>query len=534
VTSESGPAGVATSDTRTPTPLIPAGWIGERTAGLLSLGYFVVLLTVGLAFHRIGDYGVETDFYATHAPNAQQILAGKVVVNEFKGPGYDLVLAAIGGAMGDLFAAGILISCLSASLVLLLTHRTLARLFSVDAALVVSLALATNYNFLELSYTASTDMFFNLLAVSTVYILVRRDPLRPRELIAAGAIAGYAYLTRYNGVFLHGAFVVGVVLLGSKRLDWMRRAEALALFFSSSLLLVVPWGLYCLETRGNFFYNGNYLNVAYEMFGRGGVGWEAFWHQMGPHFGSYLDVVRYAPTVFLQRVAVNLIGHFWLDVSRLVGLPLGVFACAGILVLVVEKVDRKQATFFVFSLVCYLVLVPVFYLERFSLYLAPTILLLAVLFFQWRRLPALGLSRFRLTHAVLLAAVLVSAQSAVRRVAAGIDSGPAEVLMVRDAFHSRYGVPREGTRIVARKAHIAYYLGMEYLGFPYVGTADELIMRCRESGARYLFYSRIEAGMRPQFRFLLDPRNAPPGFKPVVWVAHPPAVLYELTQPALR
>ena len=115
------------------------------------------------------------------------------------------------------------------------------------------------------------------------------------------------------------------------------------------------------------------------------------------------------------------------------------------------------------------------------------------------------------------------------QISATIGAGPTEILQVRDAF---FGTPPDShaeKAIVARKPQIAYYLDMKFIPFPYVGTIEELVSESKKAGAHYLYYSGIEAGMRPQFRYLLDSRNAPKGFKPVVQIYNPPAVLYELT-----
>jgi hypothetical protein len=111
-----------------------------------------------------------------------------------------------------------------------------------------------------------------------------------------------------------------------------------------------------------------------------------------------------------------------------------------------------------------------------------------------------------------------------------IDSGPQEILLVRDAFFQDPAHRVEGKSIVARKPQIAYYLNMKFVPFPYVNTLEELTAQCRSAGANYFFFSGIEAGMRPQFQYLLDPRNAPPGFIPIVELPYPPAVLYELRE----
>jgi len=511
------------------TPLVPRWLLGEQTAALLSSAFLVIMSVVSFTYHKIGDYGVETDFYWAYVPHAKQILQGNVEIDPFKGPGYELVLALTESLTGDFFRAGLIISLVSASVVLFLTYRLLAKLFNNEAAFVVSIALATNFVFLVSSYTAATDMFFNMLAVMVLYMLLRSGQFRLWELAVAGVITGFAYITRYNGISFFIAVTLGLLLLNYKNVEWKQRLVGTALFFGAAALFVVPWGIYCLQEKGKFFYNQNHLNIAYEMFGKGKMGWDEYWHNLSGQFNSYVEVIAYAPGTFFNQIAFNAVDHFWKDISLLVGLPVGIFAFGGIVALIVQRLDRRQAAYFLFGATFYVVLLPIFYGERFSLYLAPLLMLLSVSFFQWRKVPSIGFSGFGLKHIVLLGALVISARSSIDRVAEAIDFGPTEILRVRDEFVLSHGRMSGESSIVARKPHIAYYLDMKFIPFPYVNTIEELLEESRKAGADYLFYSGIETGMRPQFRFLLDPRHAPNVFKPVVQVYNPPAVLYELS-----
>jgi hypothetical protein len=67
--------------------------------------------------------------------------------------------------------------------------------------------------------------------------------------------------------------------------------------------------------------------------------------------------------------------------------------------------------------------------------------------------------------------------------------------------------------------------------FPYVNSYEELLTEMRKVKASYLYFGLMEAGMRPQFQYLLDPRNAPPELRPLTFTAYPPAVLYKVELP---
>jgi hypothetical protein len=87
----------------------------------------------------------------------------------------------------------------------------------------------------------------------------------------------------------------------------------------------------------------------------------------------------------------------------------------------------------------------------------------------------------------------------------------------------------EGSRVLARKPHIAWFLGAEYARIPLLDSIDELPEIARSHYAKYLFVSSIEAGLRRPLIPLLDPRNAPPYLRPIVATRGRPAVLYEFT-----
>jgi hypothetical protein len=121
-----------------------------------------------------------------------------------------------------------------------------------------------------------------------------------------------------------------------------------------------------------------------------------------------------------------------------------------------------------------------------------------------------------------------SAVNSYRFNAENIDSGPKEVVSIGEWFERNMPEAKRGEIIVARKPHIAYYLDMKMQLFPYVDTYEELVAEMRKVNASYLYFGLMEAGMRPQFQHLLDPRKAPPELKPLTYTTSPPAVLYKI------
>src|SRR5437867_7405775 len=152
------------------------GRVGGMPSGALalSLGYALFILTAALAFHRVGGYGVETDFYGQYAPQARAtqrlILSGegRVEIDGLHGPLYPFLLAIFGFLAGDIFRGGVLLAVLTSGLALYATHRLAPILLDGEAARLPPLVLVTNEAFLRHSYEAGTEMPFLLLSILAV------------------------------------------------------------------------------------------------------------------------------------------------------------------------------------------------------------------------------------------------------------------------------------------------------------------------------------------------------------------------------
>ncbi len=531
-------------------PWFPNILKSNRFPLVLALVYFVVMTYFSLTYHKIGDYDVETDFYWGFVGEAKQILSGSIPIGDFKGPGYGMTLALFKLAIPDYFTAGVVLSVFCAALTLFFTYKIIAQLFRPDLALLTTLGVAINAVFLKYTYSAGTDMLFNVLMVVSIYFVLRKDELSLWDMVFAGLFSGYAYLTRYNGVALFVGLPIVLLLLNVKHLSWKRRVLGTAVFFGSAALLIVPWGAYCLSQKGSFFYNTNYQNIAFDMYGQGKMSWDQFWNVEAKNFTSFSDVILRDPGAFINKMFSNLYEHFRNDIGFLPQQPgtqaslydalrvlltskIGIFAVLGILVLAVERINRKQVAYFTFSFLFFGVLLTVFYGSRFSLYLLPTYIVLALSFFSWRRLSFLRVGKAPHLSMVLLVVLILFAltfDESFKVIKENISSGPTEILQVANWVQKNEVERKENNIIVARKPHIGYYLNMEFRSFPYVNTFPELMVELDKLKATYLFFSGIEAGMRPQFQNLLDPTKAPPDLRAIVYTTYPPAVLYKISR----
>ncbi|MGB5896389.1 MAG: glycosyltransferase family 39 protein, partial [Ignavibacteriaceae bacterium] len=308
-----------------------------RYLGLvIAVLYFVILLILSLLYHKVGDYGVETDFFWGYVPKAKSFINGDLQIDQFRGPLYPMVLSLVNLIISNYFISGIVIGVLSASILIFLTFELIKNIFSPTVSLFVSLLLASNPIFVQYTYSAGTDMMFNVLAVATLFFFFKDKELNHRNIIIAAVLGGLSYLTRYNGVFLLG-FVFIILFVNYWNNNWLQRIKSSIVFIVVFILTFTPWGIYCLNEKGSFFYNENYKNIAYELYGKGKISWDQFWFSESNNFTSLLDVIGRDPFLFISTTIGNIGEHFLLDMERLMGWYVGAFIVLGLILLLISN-----------------------------------------------------------------------------------------------------------------------------------------------------------------------------------------------------
>ena len=495
------------------------------TGVVLAVMYLVVMLYIGLTYHVVGDYHVETDFFQAYVPSAKDILKGIWTIEDFRGPAYPAVLALFGLVFKDFFTAGIIVSTVAASLTLFFTFELIKKLFRSDIALVVVLLTAFNKTFVQYSYTAGTDMTFNCFAAATIYFLLKDEQRSWVNIVLSSLSAALAYLTRYNGIFVLVAIPLIISLFNIYKIEMKQRIIFSAVFVFSFFLFITPWGIHSLNEKGSFFYNKNYLNIAYEMFGKGKVGWDQYWNVEAVKYSSLMQVVFVDPGLFVSTLFKNLYEHLFSDFELLVGWGIGICFFAGMIGLWKQRPNVRQAAFYFFGVLMFLILLLVFYGERFSMYLIPVYTTFAIVTLTWERWRGIPFYNGVIVAAVLIVWTFVGSYNYNRL---NIDSGPKEIKVIADWFNKNINDTDESKIIVCRKPHIAFYINKTMRYFPYVSTFDELERETKKLKAEYLFYGIFEANMRPQFQSLLNPANVPVWLEPIAFTNSPPSVLYKV------
>jgi hypothetical protein len=226
-------------------------------------------------------------------------------------------------------------------------------------------------------------------------------------------------------------------------------------------------------------------------------------------------------------MAFNLWDHLRLDAVNLLGLPVGLVALAGVLMLRGSGFARRLWPVWAAGALMFLSFVPVFYSERYSLVLVPVYAALAGV--------ALGSMRFAfalrahpgvwLRSALGLAVLALSLGHSVQVQRRTIDQLPVEVI---DAARALRSLAAPGDRVIARKPHLAFHAHVEAAPFPFTETLPELAAAAKREHARWLFVSWPEVETRPRYWFLLDTAGVVPGLTPR-HLTHPhPSVLYEI------
>lgn len=498
---------------------------------LFALIYLIILSYASFTFHKIGDYGVETDFYQSYVPAVQEFLKGNILIDAFHGPLYQIVLGIFGFVIGEFLKAGMLINILSASAVIFLTMTLVRKLFSNEYSFFVGILLAVNPIFIQYTYSAGTDMFFNALICLAVYLLFIKNDFRYSNLIFTSFVTGLAYLTRYNGIFLIILFFL-IIIVNYWGIDLKTKIKASLTFFVTFIITISPWGIFLLIKKGSFFYNDNYRNIAFELYGKGKISWDSFWYSGDNQFSSITDVIFNDPVNFITHMLYNVYEHFILDLQILIGWELGVGVILGLAIFILNNplkiIKTKKFAYMISGGVFFIILFLVFYSERFSLFLIPFYTIIAIYPF---------LSDGRSLRKILSKPILISILIAIslstftrsysfnsRR----IDSGPKEILEMRDWYFENVPIAERGKNIAARKPHIAYYLKMNFHVIPISENYQDFLDKIKEERDDYIYFGTWEASMRPEVSDLLNPDYFFPGLTPIKSFSDPPAVLYKV------
>ena len=501
---------------------------GEAAAGWAVIGVAALALAwIAFRLHVVGDYYTESDFYGGYAGGARLFQHGHPDPSRYAvvGPVYDAALALMGFVVRDLFTAARLIAVASAVGTLILWRWLLLRRAGAGIAFWTTAFLAANPVFLRYGYSSTTDMLALVLQAAAFHAMLgsegRFAPAR------AGAFAALATLTRYNSIVLLPAGILSVLWLAPPA--GTSRGRALLLLLAGFVVVAAPWVAFSL--RAGFVPGASLVQLFGSFYMAGGAA-----RNVQDLFAARADSIVAAREIggilgrpaaeVAAQIARNLPEHLVRDARELLRWPVAIACLAGLALAVADGRWRRLLPVWIFGSLLFATLLPVFFSDRYSMALAPAYLTLAAAAATSRQL-ALRAGRVRLPLAWLVGLVplLLSIRSSAAYQQAVLGAMPVEVLASGRAL-ARVAPP--DARVLARKPQIGYYGNCTVVAFPRLGSLPELGDYCQRMKVGFLFFSWYEAGLRPEFAYLLDTSATVPGLTALFTTRRQPSVLYRV------
>ncbi len=497
---------------------------------------------VAMTNRPIGGFGLETDFYWSYVNQAKGILEGNLIIDQYRGPVYQIVLAAGGFLFGqDFFSAGKFLNVLFASLSLIFIAKLIASISNKKEALFTMLFVMVNVYFLDYSFEAGTDMLFLVFYISSLYYILRDPELNNKNFLIAGCLSGLAYLTRYTGISLFILIIVIFIVTVFKQYKSEKQLNAgyiikpFLAFFIPVTAMVSTWGIICFQKTGIFFYNLNYLNTAYTVYRPEGMPNEEWTAKYQDSFSSAFDVVSKDFGHFFYRIFIeNFLFYFPKDLYTLLSVYLGALVAIGLVIFLVNYKSQKiqQKYFFVASVVFYIQILFAFYSERFSFPLLTFYYFLLVKIFYYGFMQKINVSfgKLKLFTAVVITLIIINFVESYKDIARYINDVPYEILEIKKWNDTNHKENFSGKTVMARKPHIAYYLGMNFEAFPYADSYDDFQKDIIKSNVDFLYIGYMEVfRMNENLRSILSNYKDPPeGLETVTYSLNPISILYKV------
>ena len=463
-----------------------------------------ILLVSYVALNRnVGTYGVESDFYGMYAKDAENILDLHSYTRTRIGPGYPLTLALINLIVGDIFKSGIFLSVFAGAIFYFANYKLLSRIFDRRIAFltfVLIIASCTSYQI-----KAATDLFAAAIASLCIYFFFCSQTSK-LSLLFSGVLAGYAYITRYNFIYLIAVGTFSYVVVNPFEESFEKRCKKTALFALAFLCTATPWLILNYLQNGSPFYSENYSQIASTFFGEqgdlSGIGVK----KMQLKFTSIMDVLRYDPLYITINYLKHVIIYVKIFCENIIRFPGYLFFGAGAF-LFFNKLNRQQFVYFLFCSTCYLILCLVWFLPRFYLSLYPIGFLFVAIFFDSQMNVAASKKVYRLLLIAVfsfIACFLFWLQ--IKEIRYTMSQEPIELRKIVTYMNTYENY--EKAVMVSRKPHLPVLLKMKYC-FPLSNTmtAEEIVAFAKNNNAKYIVYSDRDAKDSPILKSFEKPEK---------------------------
>lgn len=499
----------------------------DKLAIGLFLLNFLILLLLGRS-HEMGGYDVETDFYGSYAIEAKHILEGKSYGDPFHGPGYPCVLALGSLLFHDMFLTGKIISIISGLLFVIFTYKVIKNIFNSRIAFFTILILLINI--LPYPVVVGTDIFFAFIVTLSIYFIFKNHRLSNLNLILGGLVAGYAYLTRYDAIFLILSFVFSICLINPEKISWRQRFKNVFIFCSAFFIVVLPWLIITYIRHGNPLFNLTYLNMASNFYDIRGVSTSESLNAASEKFGSFQDVFFYDPIRFIIGVINNAYyGHFQNILFKVLRFPLYLLIVPGTIIFF-QKSNKNQLSYFTIPVFGFLFLSLSIFHERYYLPFLPFFIFLSLYFIfyckdSFEKNNTLIKKLLSFSSLSLVTILLFLLPASFEETKKYISTEPTELFEISQILREK---ANPSDVIIARKPHLGYMSQVKSIYFPEVSSLDELLKYAKENKATFLLYSNIETELRPQVKILLEPDKVSQNLKIFYQKNNPKMMLYRI------
>lgn len=475
-----------------------------------------VLIAVVVVYAVLIAYLVSShDVIASRVDPIEYIEGSRDLANydsPYHPPFYSVAIAGVAVIFGDPFLAAKIVAMVSTISMILLTYALgIACFRDRSVALFASVLVAASPTIIRLGYGVYSDTLGAALFLGCTYALVKSNNSRIKWPVAAGILAGLAYLTRYVyvSVIPASALLFMAVLPGGTK----KRFVKFALFLLSFILVIAPWTLATISRHGDL-HNLNHVNIAFAIFDTTNS-WLLF-EQYEKDYPTFFSLIGSHPLPVLWHWAKNAF-YFPSAVVIRCCLLAGVFAIPGIFS-VARKPTAERMAFLVNGAVLLCMSLLAWLQARFFVAFIPFIALVGSHFI----LRGLGrsaaeyypggspfvslLGRIPIRLCTLILCIAVAFGYCVRKVPD--DLARANIDDEKRAGEMLESLTPEGTSILTTSQNLAWYanrpfVDMSVLGMLSPGDLEEAVM---QTDAEVLVYTKRHSPYtHPQLEFLLDP-----------------------------
>jgi hypothetical protein len=278
------------------------GWRTDTAAYCLAAVFVVFLILFGWRFHVIEELGsAEMDGFVG---KADQLRSGELPRDPYRPLLYPMLAAGAGAILHDSFAGARVISSLFAGLFVLMSYMLGRRCFGRGVGLFTAVALVCNFYVITMGMNASTDAMYAAFVLLTLsFAILVNENHETRYVVFLSLFFALASFTRYVAVFLLPTVILSIVW--RPEMSRGRRLRDVALFGILSIVFLVPHFVLTAKQFGSPFYNENWKNLAFKLYGGGD--WTYF--ERIP-FDGLLSVIVSSPGMLITTTVRELVRFF--------------------------------------------------------------------------------------------------------------------------------------------------------------------------------------------------------------------------------